>query len=180
MKICPFCFGSFLGSCNSNHDLASTLLSIDANQFSFPDEWAAAAVFSDFPSDCSTSSASQQDLQAFLDQRLFGDLYASFSIWDQTRLTALAHSSGTSNGLLKDIPRACLGLVIPGPEFVVGLHLWLGVALFSYFPLCTCLSPIDCFGDHLLGCSHGPMRIRCHDSLVKILIMLYDKITLVF
>ena len=111
----------------------------------------------------------KQDLQAFLDQRLFGDLYASFSIRDQACLTALVHSSGTSSGWLKAIPRACLGLVIPGPEFVVGLHLWLAVALFPHSPLCTCFSPIDCFGDHLLGCSHGPMRIRCHDSLVNIL-----------
>ena len=30
-------------------------------------------------------------------------------------------------------------------------------------------SSIDCFGDHLLGCSHGPMRIRRHDALVSIL-----------
>ena len=28
--------------------------------------------------------------------------------------------------------------------------------------------PIDCFGDHLLECSHGPMKIRRHDSLVDI------------
>ena len=39
----------------------------------------------------------------------------------------------------------------------------------SSSPLCTCLSPIDCFGDHLLGCSHGPMRIHRHDALVDIL-----------
>ena len=51
----------------------------------------------------------------------------------------------------------------------MGLCLWLGVALFPHSPLCTCLSPIDCFGDHLLGCSHGPMRICRHDSLVDIL-----------
>ena len=30
----------------------------------------------------------------------------------------------------------------------------------------VCLAPIDCFGDHLLECSHGPMRIRRHDALV--------------
>ena len=55
------------------------------------------------------------------------------------------------------------------PEFIVGLHLWLGVSLFPISPLFTCLSSIDCFGDHLLGCSHGPMRIRRHDALVNIL-----------
>jgi len=50
-----------------------------------------------------------------------------------------------------------------------GLRLWLGVSLFPFFPLCTCLSSINCFGDHLLGCSHGPMRIRHHNGLVSIL-----------
>ena len=175
----PFCLGglglrksvlstsaAFLGSCNSNRDLASTLLSIDADQLSFPDEGAAAAVFSDFPSDCSISSASQQELQAFLYQRLFDDLYVSFSIRDRAHLTSLAHSSGTSSGWLKAILQACLGLVIPGPEFVLGLRLWVGVALFLHSPLYL---PIDCFGDHLLGCSHGLMRIRHHDALVDIL-----------
>jgi len=84
-------------------------------------------------------------------------------------LNALAHSSGTSSGWLKAIPLPSLGLAIPGPEFVVGLRLWLGVSLFPFPPLCICLSSIDCFGDHLLGCSHGPMRIRHHDALVSIL-----------
>ena len=46
---------------------------------------------------------------------------------------------------------------------------WLGVSLFPSSPLCTCLSSIDCFGDHLLGCSHGPMKICRHDALVSIL-----------
>ena len=30
------------------------------------------------------------------------------------------------------------------------------------------LSVIDQFGDHLLGCSHGPLRIQRHDALVSI------------
>jgi len=29
--------------------------------------------------------------------------------------------------------------------------------------------PVNCFGDHLLECSHGPMRICHHDVLVDIL-----------
>ena len=35
-------------------------------------------------------------------------------------------------------------------------------------PLCTCLSFIDQLGDHLLGCSHGPLRIQRHNALVSI------------
>jgi len=84
-------------------------------------------------------------------------------------LTALSHSSGTSSGWLKAIPQVRLGLAISGPEFVVDLHLWLGVTIFPQSPLCTCLSSIDSFGDHLLGCSHGPMRIRHHDALADII-----------
>ena len=114
------------------------------------------------------SSASQHDLQAFLDQHQFNRHFASCSIRDRAKLTALSHSSGTSSGWLKAIPSTSLGLAIPGPEFIVGLRLWLGVSLFPITPLCTCLSSIDCFGDHLLGCSHGPMRIRRHDALVNI------------
>ena len=113
------------------------------------------------------SSASQHDcLQVFLDQHQFNRHFAS---WDRARLTALSHSSSTSSGWLKAIPSTSLGLAIPGPEFIVGLCLWLGVSLFPITPLCTCLSSIDCFGDHLLGCSHGPMRIHRHDALVNIL-----------
>ena len=66
------------------------------------------------------------------------------------------------------IPQVSLALAIPGPEFVVGLRLWLGIPLFPLSPLCVCLTSIDQFGDHLLECSHGPMRIRRHDALVYI------------
>ena len=125
--------------------------------------------FSDFSSYNFICAASQQDLQATLDERLFDNLFTSFSIWDQARLTALAHLSGTSSGWLKAVPQACLGLAIPGPEFIIGLRLWLGVSLFPVSPLCTCLSTIDSFSDHLLGCSHGPMRICCHNGLVNII-----------
>ena len=44
---------------------------------------------------------------------------------------------------------------------------WSNLVPFS--PFCTCLSSIDRFGDHLLGCSRGPMRIRHHDTLVSII-----------
>ena len=58
--------------------------------------------------------------------------------------------TSTSSGWLKAIPRV-RGLAIPGPEFVIGLRIWLGVSLFPLSPLCTCLSTIDNYGDHLLG-----------------------------
>jgi len=53
-------------------------------------------------------------------------------------------------------------------DFIIALRLWLGIPLFPLSPLCTCLSTIDQFGDHLLGCSHGPLRIQHHDALVSV------------
>ena len=81
---------------------------------------------------------------------------------------SLSHSSGASSGWLKAIPQVSLALAIPGPKFVVALCLWLGIPLFSLSPLCVYLTSIDQFGDHLLECSHGPMRIHRHDALVDI------------
>ena len=159
---------AFLGSCNSVHLLASHLLSQDFHDLVFPNEEHAVATFERFTSDTFILSATQQDLQALLDQNQYDQLFSSFNIRNCARLTALSHSSGTSSGWLKAIPQVSLALAIPGAEFVVGLHLWLRIPLFPLFPLCVCLTSIDQFGDHLLECSHGPMRIHRHDALVGI------------
>jgi len=82
----------------------------------------------------------------------------------------LSHPSGISSSWLKAIPRAYLGLAIPGPEIIIGLRIWFSVSLLPLSPLC--LSTIDNFGDHLLSCSQGPMRIRRHrrhDALVNVI-----------
>ena len=114
---------AFLGSCNSVRGLASSLLSVGVDQLNFPDEEAAVTLFSSISGNPSILPSSQQDLQAIIDQCIFDNLYVTLSIRDQACLTALAHPSGTSSGWLKAIPKACLGLAIPGPEFVVGLCL---------------------------------------------------------
>jgi len=49
------------------------------------------------------------------------------------------------------------------------MNIWLGVSLFPLSLLCTCLSTIDNFGDHLFSCSQGPMGISQHDALVNII-----------
>ena len=110
-------------------------------------------------------TASQKDLQATLDKHLFDALFVSFGIHDQVRLTALSHPSG----LAQSYSSSQSGLAIPGLEFVIALHIWLGVSLFPLSTLCTCLSTYDNHGDHLLGCSQGPMRICRHDALVNII-----------
>ena len=101
-------------------------------------------------------NSSQTELQAILDDSLFKQLVSSSTIRDQARLRALSHSSGTSSGWLKALPQPALGLAR------------LGIPLFPSLPLCTCLSVIDQFGDHLLGCSHGPLRIQRHNALVSV------------
>ena len=58
------------------------------------------------------------------------------------------------------------GLAMP---FVVAVCIWLGVPLFPTAQLCTCLSSIDYRGNHLLGCSYGPLRIHRRDALTYIL-----------
>jgi len=70
---------------------------------------------------------------------------------------------------LISVPFLPLWRLLTSEFVVVGLRLWLGVSLFPSSPLCTCLSSIDHFGYHLLGCSHGPTRIRRHNALVSIL-----------
>jgi len=77
----------------------------------------------------------------------------------------------TSQCLILNLVLAMDGqrIAIPGPEFVIVLCLQVGIPLFPVSPLCVCLASIDQFGDHgLLECSHGPMRICCHDALVDI------------
>lgn len=47
--------------------------------------------------------------------------------------------------------------------------IWLGIPSFQNNPpiLCSCGSPIDSNGDHLMGC--GPLRIRRHNALRDII-----------
>ena len=52
----------------------------------------------------------------------------------------------------------------------MALHLWLGILVFPEADpaLCSCHQLVDCFGDHLIGCSHGPLHIRHHNTLCDI------------
>ena len=158
---------AFLGSCNSARILVSHLApNFDVTSF-FPGENCAISYFQSL-SILPSNLSSQNDLQASLDDQLFASIFNTSTIRDQARLRAVAHSSGVSSGWLKAIPQPTLGLAFSPHEFVIAVRLWLGVPLFPLLPLCTCLSVIDQFGDHLLGCSHGPLRIQRHDALVSI------------
>ena len=71
--------------------------------------------------------------------------------------------------VVKAIPNPSLGLAMPVTEFVVAVLIWLGIPLFPTAQLCSCSSSIDSYGDHLLGCPYGPLRICRHDALTRIL-----------
>ena len=55
----------------------------------------------------------------------------------------------------------------------MAVRLWLGIPVFSEADsvLCSCHQLVDCFGDHLIGCSHGPLCIRRHNALCDIALL---------
>ena len=112
------------------------------------------------------ASLTQKSLQANLDQLQFDALLAKPDIYSRGRLLTLSSNNHTS-AWLKAPPLANLGLSIPFCEFSIATRIWLGIPSFQSSPplLCQCGSFIDLCGDHLLGCSHGPLRIRRHDAL---------------
>ena len=71
---------------------------------------------------------------------------ATSTICDQACLHALSHSSGTSSGWLKALPQPSLGLAISPHDFIITLHLWLGVLCFSvsHVYLSICYQSIWC------------------------------------
>ena len=69
------------------------------------------------------------------------------------------------------IPYRQIGLAIPPAEFVVALWLWLGIPVFADAdsPLCVCGQLVNHFGDHLIRCGHGSLRIRQHNVLCDLI-----------
>ena len=67
------------------------------------------------------------------------------------------------------LPSPQLGLAILPAEFVVALCLWLRIPVLSGTSLsfCSCHQLVDCFGEYIIGCGHGPLRIRHHNTLCK-------------
>ena len=113
-----------------------------------------------------TSTFSQRTLQAQLDNNLVASLKEESNLRDQTRLNTVA--SPHASAWLRAIPNVNLGLTLPKHEFVVAVKLWLGIPIFpslSNSIRYTCGHIIDVFGDHLLGCGHGPLRTKRHDAL---------------
>ena len=89
-------------------------------------------------------------------------MLSQYDIHDRACLLALSDPSGLACTWLQVLPSPQPGLAIPPAEFVVALRLWLGIPVFSEMDpsACSCHQFVDCFGDHIIGCSHGPLHIR--------------------
>ena len=165
---------AYLGSCSASKELVCQLLDLNLDSdFRLVDEDMAQHTFISLFTSSSFvfSSISQTILQSTLDDQIYSDILSQYDICDRARLLVLSDPSGLACAWLQVLPSPQLGLAIPPAEFVVALHLWLGIPVFSEMDpsACSCHQLVDCFGDHIIGCSHGPLRIRRHNALCDII-----------
>ena len=81
-------------------------------------------------------------------------------------MVALSDPSGCACARLQVLPCSQLILAISPAECVLALCLWLGKPVFlEAAPFYSCHQLIDHFRDHLIECSHGLLRIRCHNAV---------------
>ena len=94
-------------------------------------------------------------------------LLSSCSLHDQARIRAVS-SHSCASAWLRAIPSVSLGLTMSRQEFVYSLWYWLGIPMFASTNS-VCCYVVDLFGDHLLGCGYGPVRISGHDALYDVI-----------
>ena len=170
-------YAAYLGSCSASKHLVCWLLdlSFDGDLMLVGEEMAQQTFINLFTSSFPFASTSQTTLQSAIDDQTYSNILSQYSIRDRVRLLALSDSSGLACAWSWALPSPQLGLALPPAEFVVALHLWLGIPVFSEADpaLCSYHQLVDRFGDHLIGCSHGPLHIRRHNALCDIIIMHY-------
>ena len=172
---------AFLGCCVSSFALCSQLLSsfsgYSITLSSIPGKELAitclSASFSGTPVPevpASQLSEAQRIFQSQLDACQSNSLLSSCSLRDQARIRTIS-SHSCASAWLGAIPSVSLGLTMSRQEFVCSLWYWLGIPIFSSTDSvrCSCDSVVDQFGDHLLGCGHGPMKICRHDALCDVI-----------
>ena len=122
---------AFLGSCYSIHLLTSQLLSQDFHDVTFLDKGQAVALFEEQSSATFIPGATKCNLQAMIDNRHYNKLLAS-----AIKLVSRHFFICLKLVVVGSRPYLSLffGLAIHGPEFVVGLCLWLEVPLFPVSP----------------------------------------------
>ena len=115
-------------------------------------------------------TTSQHQLQSLLDSTMWHSIKDNTSLRARARLNTI--SAQHAGAWLRAIPNPNTGLAMPHREFVVSLHIWLGIPL-SPADLgskrCSCGQILDKFGDHLLGCGQNNIRTRRHDALCNVL-----------
>ena len=168
-------YAAYLGNCSANKELVCRLLGFNFdNDFMLVGEEMAQQTFINLFTSSSSfpfTSTSQIVMQSTIDDRIYSDFNSQYSIRDGARLLAVLDTSGFACAWLQALPSPKLGLTLPPAEFVVALRLWLGIPVLPEEDptLCSYHQLIDCFGDHLIGCSHGPLRIRRHNALCDII-----------
>ena len=162
-------YAAYLGSCSASNELVCRLigLSFDSEFILVGEDLARQTFINLFTSYFSFASTSQTTLQSAIDDQTYSNILSQYSIHDWARLLALSDSSGLAYALLRALPSPQLGVALPPAEFVMALCLWLGIPVFPEADpaVCSCHQLVDCFGDHLIGCSHGPLCIRHHNAL---------------
>ena len=174
---------AFLASCNSSYELVLQLLSgmqqsaiIPSSSLDQGLSLKGRSVVEDRLRTLLTTAkidvltTSQHQLQSLLDSTMWHSIKDNTSLRDHARLNTI--SAQHAGAWLWAIPNPNTGLAMPHREFVVSLHIWLGIPL-SPADLgskrCSCGQILDKFGDHLLGCSQNNIRTRRHDALFDVL-----------
>ena len=168
---------AFVSCCNMSKSLALQVLPslAEGHELTFPGETPTTQVLTSLinPTNDPAQSldlSSQSVLHKALDNHLYHHLFSTLDLRNQARLKTLSADTSTSSWL-KAPPISSLGLALSGPEFITASRHWLGI---PHLPpstplLCPCSNHLDQFGDHILGCSHGPYRIKRHDALRDVL-----------
>ena len=164
---------AFVASCQDSKALANEMLpslTVGQELIFFGELPGTEALLSCINSPVPSSHFSQAHLQRILDEDLFRDHIATLDIRNQACLNTLSADKMTSCWL-KAPPIPSLGLAMSKPElFITATQFWLGLPLLpTASPLCSCQNFLDPYGDHILGCSHGPYRIKRHDALRDVL-----------
>ena len=163
---------AFLASCRNTYLLVAQLLHRDTNPiFHLPGEMDNLEYLKQLlPNwDPLPGDISQRSVQDASDRVLWAQLLDSSNLRDTASLNTQSGGKHTY-AWLQAIPHPNLGLSMSSSEFSIALRYWLGIPLFrgNHLQFCTCRSPLDQHGDHLLGCGQGPLRIRRHDALCNI------------
>ena len=160
---------AYIGSLNSSKDLVLHLLrgdrDIGNDDVSVSNSSLREELQSLYPN-VDIKLASQKSLQYAIDTESLDNLKASVPLRDKAQLNTIG--TPETGAWLRAVPNPNLGFTMSRQEFTLSLSMWLGRHIFPHPVRCVCGQTIDNYGDHVLGCGHGPLRIKCHDALSEV------------